>query len=381
MGARLASASFAFGLLAASQGTAVGAASAVPSPMCKSNAAAAGDPAATATARRVEDVLPLGGTVYVGGRFTSLLPPGGGAEVARGRLGACSLASGAIQPWNPGADAPVFALAGDSRAIFVGGLFKAVGGASRSGLAALNPTTGAALGWKPSVGGGAVKTMALSGNTLYVGGTFKSVNGTPRNRLAALDVTTGALKGWDPGKRFDPTATYDVRALVVSGSRVIVGEYFTNAMPNIMAVDAASGGQLPWTTVPTRPVLDLSVYGSRLYAAAAGSGGRLYAFDVATGTRKWQLSTDGNIQAVWATSDAVYAGGHFAAVRNANGSTTPRARLLATSPSGALLGWNPGVDQSGQGIYVLRGGASLVAGGEFRFIAGQARQGLVRFGL
>jgi outer membrane protein assembly factor BamB len=368
-------------LLSAFEGTAAGVAAATPSPMCQSNGAASSDPATAAANRRVEDVLPTGGTAFVAGRFTSLLPPGGGSAVARGRLGACSLATGQILPWNPNANGTVHALAADGGTIFAGGSFTSVGGSARTGLAALRGDTGAATSWKPSVGGGTVKALALAGNTLYLGGTFRSVNGQPRNRLAAVDAATGALRPWDPGKAFDPGATYDVRALAVSGTRVIVGEYYSNPMPNITALDATSGERLGWTTVPTRPVLDLAVSGPRVYAAAAGSGGRIYAFDAATGARRWQASTDGNVQAVWAGSDAVYAGGHFDNLKKSDGTLVPRQRLLALTPTGSLLGWNPGVDKTGQGVYALRGAGGLVAAGEFRFIGGKAQQGLARFGL
>jgi outer membrane protein assembly factor BamB len=368
-------------LMPAFQGEAAAVASGTPSAMCQSNGASSSDPETDAKNRRVDDVLPVGGRLYLGGRFTSLLPPGGGTAVARGRLGACSLSTGAILSWNPGANGPVYALAGNSTTIFVGGSFTSVGGVSRGALAAVRADTGAVTSWKVSVSGGAVRAMALSGNTLYVGGAFKSVGGQARNGLAAVDAGTGALLSWNPGKAFDPAATYEPRSIVVYGSRVIVGEYYSNPMPNLMAVDAASGARLSWSSVPTRPILELSVYGSRVYAAAAGSGGKLYAYDAGTGSQKWSVSTDGNVQAVWAASDAVYAGGHFANVKKSDGTLIPRARLLAVSPTGSLLGWNPSLDQSGNGPTAMRGSTALVVGGDFKFVNAKAQRGLARFGL
>lgn len=374
----------AVGLVAGVQGPAFGALpSTIPAPMCQSKGVETSDPVATATAQRVQDILIVGSNAYFGGRFTSMLSPDGSTEKTRHRLGACSLGAGDILDWNPDADGTVYALASASGTglIYAGGSFTHVGGAYHPRIVAIDPGTGKATGWPAKVGGGSVKTLAVSGSTLYLGGTFKTVNGQPRNRLAAVDTGTGALLDWNPGAAFDPAATYDVRALVVSGTAVIVGEASnSNAMPNMMRVDGSSGARLSWNYVPTRPILGLSLSGTRVYAAATGSGGRLYAFNASTGSRAWQLTTDGNIQGVWATTDAIYAGGHFDNVKNPDGTLTPRDRLLAVSPSNVLLGWDPGVDQSGQGPYSLRGTSSaLLIGGEFRFLAGDAHQGIGKF--
>lgn len=321
------------GLLAAFEGSASAAlASVTPAPMCQSDGSVSSDPAVTAKNRRVQDVLISASTdtVYFGGRFTSLLPPTGGSPSVRNRLGACKLSSGEILPWNPNADGHVYALATDGTTVYAGGSFKNVGGVYHPGLVAINPSSGAVLTWKPKLGGGVVKSLAISGTTLYLGGTFKTVNGEARRALAAVDTKDGSLKDWNPASGFDPAATYDVRALAVSGTKILAGEYYTsNTMPNLMAIDATTASALPWKYAPTRPILDLSVSGSRLYAAAAGSGGRLYSFDVTSGSFKWSLSTDGNIQGVWASGDAVYAGGHFDNIKNSDGTLTPRDRLLA----------------------------------------------------
>src|SRR5215470_5425805 len=63
----------------------------------------------------------------------------------------------------------------DGNTIFVGGAFtKALRtnntAVARAGLAAVDATTGGLLPWAPSVTGGVVKAIAVSGGVVYIGG-------------------------------------------------------------------------------------------------------------------------------------------------------------------------------------------------------------------
>ena len=89
---------------------------------------------------RVDAILPLGNTVYIGGLFTSVRPPGapaGTGEVARQHLAAFDRTTGALLPWNPGTDKEVLSLTAslDGASIFVGGTFARLGGLPRGRLA------------------------------------------------------------------------------------------------------------------------------------------------------------------------------------------------------------------------------------------------------
>ncbi|MGH2687185.1 MAG: hypothetical protein ACRDKW_00035, partial [Actinomycetota bacterium] len=156
----------------------------------------------SSTERRVQAVLVLGDTVYFGGRFNQVVPPGGGPSVSRNHLAACSLSTGRILPWNPDTEGDsvstgggdVYALATDGERIYAGGAFDRVGGVPASGIVALPADPGIAdpkpLQWgsrptpvvHPSR---AVKSLALSGRTLFAGGTFAKVNDVERTGLAA----------------------------------------------------------------------------------------------------------------------------------------------------------------------------------------------------
>src|SRR5687767_1980628 len=62
-----------------------------PGSMCQTTSTESGsDP------RRVQAVLVVGDTVYFGGRFNQVIPPGGGTPVTRNHLAACSLTTGQI---------------------------------------------------------------------------------------------------------------------------------------------------------------------------------------------------------------------------------------------------------------------------------------------
>jgi putative pyrroloquinoline-quinone binding quinoprotein len=342
------------------------------------------DPSAVGDARRVMDILVVGDTVYLAGKFTALMSPDAQASVARNHLGACSLSTGEVLPWNPSPNGWVFSLATDGNSIYAGGQFTTVGGAPHLGLVAIDPVSGTPAPSGPGVTAGSVRAMAFNGGTLYVGGTFKQANGVNRNTLAAFNTSDGKLLSWDPAKDFDPlNTTFEVRALVHWGSKVVIGEYGDNPMDNLWAVDDTTGAKLTWKKAPTQsdPVLGLAVSGSRVFTAIAGSGGEVRSFDLANGAQQWDVKFDGNVQAIWANGDIVYAGGHMEFLKD--GSVTPRPihRAVALDANtGDILAWNPAPDNVGNGLYAVEGGAgSLLLGGEFTWMGGRYQPGISRF--
>jgi hypothetical protein len=184
-------------------------------------------------------VAPAAGRVYVAGDFSP-------------RLVALGAADGRVLDWNPRPDDDVGAIAATAGAVYVAGDFEEVGGAERAGLAALDPTTGAALPWRPQLDAdGDVASIAVVGSTVYLAGDFSRVDGVARNGFAAVDAATGRLLPWDPRVGMDDPDNDSAGTLVVpSGDRVYIGGRFERASglarPGLAAVDTAAGDLTSW---------------------------------------------------------------------------------------------------------------------------------------
>jgi hypothetical protein len=86
--------------------------------------------------------LAVGGTsLYFGGSFGLV------NNVARNRAAAISMVDGSLLPWNPNADADVYAIdaADDNSKVYLGGTFAKVGGVAHWAVASVNNSTGALL--------------------------------------------------------------------------------------------------------------------------------------------------------------------------------------------------------------------------------------------
>src|SRR5262249_59568024 len=106
---------------------------------------------------------------------------------------------GAVQPFSApisqnGGDAIVFALAVSDGTVYVGGDFTS----PRALLAALDATTGAVTSGSPSLFGRLVTALGVSGSRVFAAGRFSSAGGVARNHLAAIDPTSGQATAWDP---------------------------------------------------------------------------------------------------------------------------------------------------------------------------------------
>jgi outer membrane protein assembly factor BamB len=165
-----------------------------------------------------------GSTLFLGGLFDAL-----NGQVQDDGIAAVDATTGALLPWNPGANSPVWALLASGRTLYAGGVFTAIGGTTRRGLAALDTVSGAVSAWNPDVTGGAVAALALSGSTLYAGGDFDHVSGLSRAGLAAIDTATGAVSAWDPRLSGGASGFLVVHAVAVSDGTLYVGGSFSGA--------------------------------------------------------------------------------------------------------------------------------------------------------
>lgn len=335
--------------------------------------------ASAVTNGRVEAIARVGGTIFLGGSFTTVTRRDG-STVNRSRLAAIDAATGDPTSWNPKADATVRALvaSADGNTIYAGGDFKTVAGQARKRLVALNRSTGQPTAWAPSASA-SVRALAVKGSRIYAGGTFSTVSGVSRPRLAAIDAGSGTVVS-----EFKPNPDAGVRALAVDpvGNRLYVAGSFGriggSSRQYLAAVSSTKGTASSWKPQPGWIVLTLTVSadGSRVFAGGDSTGGHVAAW-AADGTAKWHVVLDGDVNSIaLGTGGAtLYAGGHFH-----HSGAIGREKLAAYSTaSGQLSSWNPGAD-SVYGVYsVSVAGDRLAVGGDFTRIGGAARTGYAQF--
>ena len=308
------------------------------------------------------------GRVYLGGDFTEAVSPDSLSREPRSWLVALNAATGALDTgFLPVPDGPVrsLALSEDGTRLFVGGIFDAIGGASRHNLAALDPVTGAAIpGWRADASAG-VWALTVGNGRLYAGGHFGSIadgSGTHgHTRLAVLDEDTGAV---DDG--FRASADDFVQTLVLSPDqrRLYAGGRFLTlngqGRQSLGAVDAFTGSLDGGFAAGSTPrVWALAVDRSRLYVAAGGGGGDLRGLDPDSGRILWRNHQDGDFQAVAVLDDMVYGGGHFS------------TKLVAVNAAtGQQTGFDARVNSGGGVFRLVTNGRYLYLGGDFDRVSG-----------
>ena len=216
------------------------------------------------------------------GDFTSVRSPSG-QNVDRAHLAAFDAVTGElIGSWAPTADGVVRALAVGDNGVFAAGEFTTVNGSPASGLAALDAVTGNVL-WGADVTKPVWDLVAV-GPLLYVAGNLDSINGVRRRGLAQLNALDGSvLPDWKPsvGGGY-PRAL----ALAPNGQDLAFGGNFDTVdgqpRPFLASVSVATAEVTSWAPPPACDrcrIWDLAADASSVYAGTAGPGGKLVAFD------------------------------------------------------------------------------------------------------
>ncbi|HEX5562733.1 MAG TPA: PKD domain-containing protein [Nocardioidaceae bacterium] len=358
----------------------------------------------------VNAVLTVGTTTYIGGDFTSVRPAGSAAgtnEVPRSHLAAVDNVTGALLPWNPGANGSVYALAGppDGSRVYVGGNFSVLAGVTHKRLGAVTPyVPGTASAGGSSVGAfavsadGKVYALAATASTVYLGGTFTTVDATARSRAAAVNTDGSLVAAWAP------VMNDSVRSIALSpdGSWAYVGGEFTtvNGLPsekNLTKLSPTTAAISKLSQHPLYPLWSVVVTPDAVFVGGNGAGG--HASELTTsGTQLWKFQTDGGVQAVYFLDGVLYVGGHFDNVctGDTDGPTSgfkcpagtvgaTRHKLVAVIPdASSTLGydvapWNPGAN-SPLGVFAFDStGSNLQVGGQFTTIGGVHQQGYAEF--
>lgn len=280
-------------------------------------------------------------TLYLGGSFRYLRSDDSGAF-------AFSTTSGAIQQSLPIIEGDVHAIISDGNGgWYLGGNFIRVGDEPRVGLAHITASNQVRTTFAPQITIGTVYSLALHNNSLYVGGDFTAVNGEERLRLAAFDAVTGSLLPWNPAVTANtesPAATIYSMVVDPSGSSLYVGGRLTGisgaARRGIARFDLPSGQLSSWA-----PTLGPSYEPGVVFALA---------FD--------------------ASQQAVFAGGYFRAVNDAQ--TSYHLTALRASDGEKLPAWTAGIVGTVYALALDTQAQRLYLGGSLSTVGGQARTGL-----
>jgi hypothetical protein len=327
--------------------------------------------------------------VYLGGSFTTMTDPKTGLSQAHAGLARVNLATGVSDStWSPSVVGTVDALAirTSTSTLYVGGLFSSVNGQARSNFATVASTGTGALGSMNPAPDDEVRALLLDGTRVVVGGVFTTITGAAQHRLARLDATTGALDtafvpNVSGGGVFAITRPPGSSVYAIGGGFTLIAN-----LPHsfIGLVSAATGAVNAWTPSAVCPngvkcqALSLDSDGTRIYAAIAGPGGQTAAYDLASGQRTWDLASDGNAQAVVLYGGELFVGGHF----NTSFAGQLRRTLAAVDArTGALdPGFRPSATSTFPGTEALLATPlGVVAGGAQLSIGGTAQSRLAIF--
>ncbi len=314
-----------------------------------------------------------GNRVYVGGAFTTLKDITTGKFVTRNRVAAFDASSGdLISSFDPNVNGKVRAIAvsSDGGTVFLGGEFTSVNGVGRAKIAAVDTSGALVPGWDPSPSS-TVRDLVTVGSDLFLAGTFGKVNGKYRGGLAKVDASTGNLSDWKV-----PTKGGRPRSITASpnGSDLIVAGSFSalegSPRPFLGSATLGSGDVTSWAppaACDTCDVFDVVATGSDVFGAVGGGGGRAVKWSGTTGAIDWIVRSDGNSQAVAVIGGTLYVGGHFGPTFAGQ----PRGQLAAVSAStGQLLPWAPDLGtRYFPGVWALDASSDFLrVGGGFRSV-------------
>ncbi len=345
--------------------------------------ALASSPTTTLNTGAIVNAMQLSGnTLYLGGLFTAI----GGTS--RTNVGAIDITSGATLPFQADTNGQVGALLPDGAALYMGGTFQTVGGQPRMRLARVDAATGAVDSWSANANA-AVLALLRIGTTLYAGGAFSIIAGAPRMGAAALSTSTGAPLPWNPGLaggNITVLRAWTAGDVLAAGANTHVGAV---PRPGVAAIDIVTNELLPFSIAVDGQVRGIMAVGNTLYLAGAfqnvngASRPNFAAVDRRTGALlPWNPNASGTIggnlggRSVVVQGSSAYIGGHFTSVGG-----QPRfgfARVDATT--GAVLPFT--ADTGGGGVNrIVLAAQTLYVGGNFSMIGGQVRQGLAAFDL
>ncbi len=342
----------------------------------------------------VYSIAQVGGTIVLGGGFSSARNDSSTTQLARSNLLAFNATTGQISTTfvpNPNGTVRKVMAAPDGTSVYVAGSFTTINGVARRNLARIRISDGAVLStFNAGTISGVVRDLALVNGRLWLAGAFTHVGGHAQPALATVNPETGA---WLPYMGLTIAGIHNDGVTQVlkidatpDGSRLMaVGNFDTlQGVTNhqflqldLSGASAAPGG-LRTSFYTTRCSSSFDTYmrdvsvspdGRFFVIATTGAyGGSTVACDT---TARFETNAVGdNVQPSWVdytggdttyavevTDNAVYVGGHmrwqnnpFAGDRAGQGAVS-REGIAALDPvNGLPLSWDPGRTK-GVGVY------------------------------
>ena len=312
------------------------------------------------------------GRLYVGGEFNWV------NGIARGGLAAVAPASGAVLSWNPNHRGTVWDIEVSPSYVYVtgnGGFVVDGTFVPGSGVAELDPVSARPTSWAPPLSG--AEALAIVGSTLYVGGNLVGPQPTTHAySLAAYDLGTHDPLGWSP-----PEFPGSIRQLLVSGSTLYVRGDFSSPRYSLAAVNRTTGALLPFDSGSNWATTALALDGPTLVAGRRSLdpygvwSSEIQLLDPTTGALNSVVATtEDAVHAVAPVDARIVAGGEFrsvAGVRRRNLAAldinTGEATSLDVPVTGVLV----------HRVYALTAiGSTVYLGGVFNSVGGAARTAL-----
>jgi uncharacterized delta-60 repeat protein len=349
---------------------------------------AAFNPSVTSTDGTPVRTLASDGTaLFLGGRFSAI------NGVSRSNAAKVGLTDGAVVvEWAPTFDFALSEIVLDGGWVYTVGFFGQVSGVSRNRVARLSAAgTGALDGtWNPAPNTSWVRGVAVSSSHVYLSGFFTQVNGQPAFGVARVAKTgPGTLDAaWAPSLEGVGQSGVDAQPLA-SGSVIIMGDFLTvqgSYSPGLSRVNDSTGAlMLPAIYSEQRGLV------AALAPAPDGGtyvGGYFHRIGNLEFRGLLRLTPSGALDLAWnpaAGFDGAFVqalavdGSHVyvaGSQRARLGTATPRF-LTRVSHSGSIDNtWNPDPLQDVSAIIVDEATNSLLVGGFFTSIGGQARNSI-----
>jgi hypothetical protein len=373
---------------------------------------------------RVNAIVQIGARLIAGGDFSQVQAASGGAILTRTDLVAFDAATGVIDTaFKPSSNGAVEALAATPDGnVFVSGTFTSMNGSAFGRLVKLNPADGQIVQTFHPQPSGHVRTITVRGGILYAGGAFTVIGGASRSNLAALDATTGAaissfnLPVTDARKAGTGPSVYKLDVSPDGTKMMVIGNFtkiagLTRWQAGMIDLGTTPASVRNWQTDRYRPDcliswfdtymrdVDFSPDGSYFVIVSTGGHFTGALCDVAA---KWDANAVGSaLQPMWVddtgsdtlssvavTGTAVYVGGHQRWLNNPFGKdfagpgAVPRAGVGALDPvNGLPFSWNPGKDR-GVGVFdMYTTSAGLWIGSDTDHVAGEVHEKIAFFPL